>query len=175
MEMKASFLRTGSTWLRDLAIDKMSNWSRISLLTTEIILNTMAFTQDDPITYGNCIHVLCLLSSDKRTGSRIRELGGRDEIMDFLPRQFPVIRGKDTPLHTSTLHNSNLRFTLRTLRHLTDPEDDDLHETRTNMSTNLKRVFDTLQAWMRDERTQGLTFQVLYNLIRESDKTKDLA
>ena len=28
---------------------------------------------------------------------------------------------------------------------------------------------------MRDERTQGLTFQVLYNLIRESDKTGDLA
>ena len=38
----ASFLQTGSTWIRELAIDNMSNWSRISLLTTELILNTMA-------------------------------------------------------------------------------------------------------------------------------------
>jgi len=175
MEMKASFLQTGSTWLRDLAINNMSNWSRMSLLTTEIILNTMAFTQDDPITYGNCIHVLSLLSSDERTGSRIRDLGGMDEIMDFLPKQFPEKRGEVTQLQTSTLHNSNLRFTLRTLRHLTDPDDDDLHESRTNRNTNLKKVFDTLQAWMRDETSQGLTFQVLYNLIRESDKTRDPA
>jgi len=78
LEERARFLQTGSTWLRDLAIDNMSNWSRISLLATEIILNTMAHRQDDPITYGNCIHVLCLLSSTERTGSRIRDLGGVD-------------------------------------------------------------------------------------------------
>ena len=83
MEMKACFLQTSSAWLRDLTTDNMSNWSRISLLTTEIILNTMAHRQDDPITYGNCIHVLCLLSSDERTGSRIRDLGGRDKIMNL--------------------------------------------------------------------------------------------
>jgi len=174
-EMKASFLQTGSTWLRDLAINNMRNWSRISLLTTDIILNTTAFTQDNPITQGNCIHVLCLLSSDERTCSKIRDLGGMDEIMDFLPKQFPEKRGEVNPLHTSTLHNSNLRFTLRTLRHLTDPDDDDLHESRTNRNTNLKKVFDTLQAWMRDETSQGLTLQVLYNFIRDSDKTRDPA
>jgi len=37
LEERARFLQTGSTWLRDLAIDNMSNWSRISLLATEII------------------------------------------------------------------------------------------------------------------------------------------
>ena len=162
LEERARFLQTGSTWLRDLAIDNMSIWSRISLLATEIILNTMAHRQDDPLTYGNCIHVLCLLSSTERTGSRIRDLGGVDKIMNFLQKQFSEIRGEATPLHTRTLHNSNLRFTLRTLRHLTDPDYDDPHDSRTNASTNLKRVFDTLQAWMGDETSQGLTLQVLY-------------
>ena len=38
---RASFLQTGSNWIGVLAIDNMSNWSRISLLTTELILNTM--------------------------------------------------------------------------------------------------------------------------------------
>jgi len=172
-EMRASFLQTGSAWLRDLAVNNMSNWSRISLLSTDIILNTIAFTQDDPITYGNCIHVLCLLSSEERTGRMIRDQEGMDEIVDYLPKQFPEKRGEVNPLHTSTLHNNNLRFTLRTLRHLTDLEDDDLHESRTNRSTILKKVLDTLQTWMRDETSQGLTLQVLYNLIRESDKTRD--
>ena len=175
----------------------MSNWSRISLLATEIILNTMAHRQDDPITYGNCIHVLCLLSSTERTGSRIRDLGGVDKIMNFLPKQFSEIRGEAIPLHTRTLqrdnvvywktngkinndlqctlHNSNLRFTQRTLRHLTEPDYDDPHDPRTSTGTNLKRVFDTLQAWMGDETSQGLTLQVLYNLMRESDKTRDPA
>jgi len=32
-------------------------------------------------------------------------------------------------------------------------------------------VLDTLQAWMSDETSQGLTLQVLYNLIRETDIT----
>ena len=95
--------------------------------------------------------------------------------MNFLPKQFSEIRGEAIPLHTRTLHISNLRFTLRNLRHLTDPDYDDPHDSRTNMSTNLKRVFDTLQAWMGDETSQGLTLQVLHNLIRESDKTRDPA
>jgi len=32
-ETRASFLQTGSAWLRDLAVNNMSNWSRISLLS----------------------------------------------------------------------------------------------------------------------------------------------
>ena len=36
-------------------------------------------------------------------------------------------------------------------------------------------MFDTLQAWMGDETTKGLTLQVLYNMIRESDETGDPA
>jgi len=71
LEERARFLQTGSTWLRELAMDNMSNWSRISLLTTEIILNTMAHRQDDPTTFGNCIHILCLLSLTEETGGRI--------------------------------------------------------------------------------------------------------
>ena len=138
--MRVSFLQTGSAWLRDLAVNNMSNWSRISLLSTDIILNTMAFSQDDPITYGNCIHVLCLLCSEEKTSRMIREDEGIDEIIDYLPKQFPEKRGEANPLHTSTLHNSNLRFTLHTLRHLTDPDDDDRHESRTNRCTNLKKV-----------------------------------
>jgi len=85
----ASFLQTGSNWLRELAIDNMSNWSRISQLTTELILNTMAHRQDDPITFGNCIHILCLLSSTEETGGKIRGLGGAEKIMTLLQRQFP--------------------------------------------------------------------------------------
>jgi len=92
----ASFLLTGSNWLRELAIDNMSNWSRISQLTTERILNTMAHRQDDPITFGNCIHTLCLLSSTEETGGKIRGLGG-EKIMKLLPRQFPDKRGEAIP------------------------------------------------------------------------------
>jgi len=135
----------------------------------------MAHRQDNPTTFGNCILILCLLSSTEETGGRIRDLGGVDSIMNFLPKQFPEIRGEAIPLHTRTLHNSNLRVTLRTLRHLTEPDYDDPHDSRTNTGTNLKRVFDTLQAWMGDETSQGLTLQVLYNLIRESHKTRDPA
>ena len=82
----ASFLQTGSNWIRELAIDNMSNWSRISQLTTEHILNTMAHRQDDPNTFGHCIHILCLLSSTEETGGRIRDLGGVDKIMKLLPK-----------------------------------------------------------------------------------------
>ena len=88
----------------------------------------MAHRQDDPSTFGNCIHILCLLSSAEETGGRIRDLGGVDKIMYCLPKQFSEIRGEAIPLHPRTLHNSNLRFTLRTLRHLTDPDYDDPHD-----------------------------------------------
>jgi len=162
-ERRVSFLQTGSAWLRDLAVNNMSNWSCIG---TDTIRNTMAFSQDDPITYGNCVHVLCLLCSEEKTSRMIREDEGIDEIIDYLPEQFPGKRGEVNPSHTFTLHNKNLRFTLRTLRHLTELEDDYLHASRINRSSNLKKVLDTLQAWMSDETSQGLTLQVLYNLIR---------
>jgi len=171
LEERARFLQTRSTWIQVLAIDNMSNWSRISILTTELILNTMAQRQDDPTTFGNCIHTLCLLSSTEENGGRIRDLGGVDKIMNFLPKQFPGNEGEAISLHTRSLLNSNLRFTLRTLKYLTEPYHDSPHGSRTDTGTNLKRVYDTLQVWMGDETSQGLTLQVLYNLIGESDRT----
>jgi len=149
-----SFIRTGSAWLRDLAVNNMRNWSGIS---TDTIRRAMAFSFDDPINYGNCIHVLCLLCSEGKTNRIIREDNGIDEISDYLPTQFPIEREEIDLSHTFTLHNTNLRFTLRTLRYLTEPEDDYLHITRTDRSSNLKKVFDTLQAWMSDETSRGLT------------------
>jgi len=96
MAESASFLQTGSSWLRELTIDNMSNWSLISQLTIELILNTMAHRQDDPITFGNCIHTLCLLSSTEEIGGKIRGLGGAGKIINLLPRQFSEKRGEDT-------------------------------------------------------------------------------
>jgi len=46
---------TGSSWLRELTIDNMSNWSLINQLTTELTSNILAHRQDDPITLGNCM------------------------------------------------------------------------------------------------------------------------
>jgi len=170
----ASFLQTGSNWLRELAIDNMSNWSCISQLTTELILNTMAHRQDNPITFGNCMHTLCLLSSTEETGSKIRGLRGAEKNMKLLLRQFPDKRGEAIPQSTCTLNNNNLRFTLRTLRHLTEPDFNDPYYPRIGTGANLRRVLDTLQAW-GDETSKGLTLQVLYNLMRESDMTGDTA
>ena len=171
----ASFLQTGSNWLRELAIDNMSNWSLISQLTTELILNTMAHRQDDPITFGKCMHTLCLLSSTEETGGKIRGLGDAEKNMKLLPRQFPDKRGEAIPQITCTLNNNNLRFTLRTLRHLTEPDINDPYYPRISTGANLRRVHETLQAWGGDETSKGLTLQVLYNLMRESDKTGDTA
>jgi len=53
-----SFLQTGSSWLRELSIDSVCNWSLINQLTTELILNVVTHRQDDPTTLGNCIHIL---------------------------------------------------------------------------------------------------------------------
>jgi len=142
-ERRDSFIRTGSTWLRDLAVNNTSNWSRIG---TDTVRNAMAFSyDDDPITYGNCVHVLCLLCSDEKTSQRMREDEGIDEMIDYLLEQSPGQPGDVNPSHTFTLHNTNLRFTLRTLRHLTELEDDYLCVSRANRSSNLKKVFDTLQ------------------------------
>jgi len=168
-ERRDSFIQTGSAWLRDLAVNNMRNWGGIS---TDTIRNALAFSFDDSITYGNCIHVLCLLCSEEKTSRIIREDKGIEEIIDYLPAQFPGERREVNPPHTLTLHNTNLRLTLRTLRHLTEREDDYLHVSQANRSSNLKKVFHTLsQAWMSDETSRGLTLQVLYNLIRETGIT----
>ena len=165
-ERRVSFLQTGSTWLRDLAVNNTSNWRCID---TDNIRNTMAFSRDDPITYGNCVHVLCLLCSEEKTSRMIWENTGIDEIIDYLPIQFPGNRGEANPSHTFTLYNKNLLFMLLTLRHLTELYDDYLHVSRTNRRSNLEKVLDTLHSWMSDETSQGLTLQVLHNLIRERD------
>jgi len=166
-----SSLLTGSNWIRELAINEMSNWSRISHLCTELLLKTLTHMQDDPITFGNCIHTLCLLSSTAETGNKIRDLEGADSIMKLLPRQFPAKRGEATPQKSLTLYNNKIRLTLRTLRHLTGPDLNYLHCPRVDTGANLRRVFDTLQAWMGDETSKGLTLQVLYNMSSESDET----
>ena len=70
-ERRDSFIQTGSAWLRDLAVNNMSNWSCIG---TDTIRNAMAFSYDDPITYGNCVHVLCLLCSEEKTSQSVRAL-----------------------------------------------------------------------------------------------------
>ena len=131
----------------------------------------MAFSRDDPITYGNCVHVLCLLCSEEKISRMIREDKGMEEIIDYLPIQFPGKRGEINPLHTIAVYNQNLRFTLRTLRHLTELYDDYLH---TYGSRNLEKVLATIHSWMSNEISQGLTLQVLYNLIRETEITSIL-
>ena len=169
MADSASFLQTGSSWLRELTIDNMSNWSLINQLTTELTLNIMTHRQDHPITLGNCINTLCLLSSTDEIGGKIRGLGGVETIIKLLPRQFLEKWGEDAPQNTWTLNNNNLRFTLRTLRHLTEPDINDPYYPRIGTGANLRMV----RAWGGDETFKGLTLPVLYNLMREVDKTQD--
>jgi len=157
MAESASFLQTGSSWLRELTIDNMSNWSLISQLTTELLLNIMAHRQDDPITLGNCMHTLCLLSSTEETGGKIRGIGGDGKIMKLLPRQFSEKRGEDASQSTWTLNNHNLRFTIRTLRHLTELDINDPYYPRIGTGANLRMVLGTLQAWGGDETSKDLT------------------
>ena len=95
--------------------------------------------------------------------------------MKLLPRQFPDKRGEAIPQSTCTLSNNNLRFTLHTLRHLTEPDINDPYYPRIGTEANLRMVLGTLQAWGGDETSKGLTLQVLYNLMWESDKTLDTA
>jgi hypothetical protein len=77
-ERRDSFIQTGSAWLRDLAVNNMRNWSGIS---TDTIRNALAFSFDDSIAYGNCVHVLCLLCSEGKTSRIIREDNGIDELL----------------------------------------------------------------------------------------------
>jgi len=134
-----------------LAINEMSNWSRINHLSTELLLKTLTHMQDDPITFGNCIHTLCLPSSTAGTGGKIRDLEGAEIIMKFLPRQFPEKRGEATPQKSRTLYNKKIRFALRTLRNLTETDLNNPYCPWVDTGANLRRVFDTLQAWMGDE------------------------
>jgi len=133
----------------------------------------MAHRQDDPITLGNCMHTLCLLSSTEEIGGKTRGFGGAEKIIKLLPRQFSEKRGEDTSQSTCTLNNNNLCFTLRTLRHLTKPDINDPYYPRTGTGANLRMVLGTLRAWGGDETSKGLTLQLLYNLMREADKTQD--
>ena len=89
MAESASVLQVSSIWLRELAIDNMSNWSLINQLTTELTLNTMAHRQDDLITFSNCMGTLYLLSSTDDLIGKIRGLAGVRKLMNLLPRQFP--------------------------------------------------------------------------------------
>jgi len=133
----------------------------------------MAHRQDDPITLGNCMPTLCLLSSTEEIGGKIRGLGGVEKIIKLQPRQFSEKRGEDAPQSTWTLNNNSLRFTLRTLRHLTEPDINDPYYPRIGTGANLRMVLGTLRSWGGDETSKGLTLQVLYNLMREVDKTQD--
>jgi len=74
---------------------------------------------------------------------------------------------------TCTLNNNNLRFTLLTLRHLTEPDINDPYYPRIGTGANLRMVLGTLQACGGDETSTGLTLQVLYNLMSQADKTLD--
>jgi len=130
----------------------------------------MAHRQDDPITLGNCMHTLCLLSSTDEIGGKIRGLGGVGKIIKLLPRQFSETRREDSPQSTWTLNNNILRSTLRTLRYLTEPDINNPYYPRIGTEANLRMVLGTLRAWGGDETSQGVTLQVLYNLMREADK-----
>jgi len=90
--------------------------------------------------------------------------------MKLLPQQFQDKKGEATPQEIANLYNKNLRLTLRTLRNLTGPNLNLPHWPRLDTETNLRRVIDTLQVWMGDETSKGLTLQVLHNLSRVPDE-----
>jgi len=138
-------------------------------------VNIVTHSQEDPTTLGNCKHILGLLSSTDEFGCKIRGLGGVEKIIKILPRQFPEKKGDDTSYNSWTQSNVNLRLTLRTLRLLTEPDINNPHHPRTGTGANLKGVLGTLQAWGGDDTTQGLTLQVLHNLMREADEVHDTA
>jgi len=169
-----SFLQTGSSWLKEITIDSICNWSLIHQLTTELIMNIVTHSQEDPTTLGNRIRLLGLLSSTDEYGRKISGLGGVEKIITILPRPFPKKKGDHALYSSWTQINVNLRLTLRTLRLLTEP-DINLHHPRTGIGANLKGVLGTLQAWGRNDTTQGLTLQVLHNLMREADEAHDTA
>ena len=159
-----SFIRTGCHWMRDLATIDMSNLHLIGQLSIKPLLRIPTHMRDETITIGHCMHTLCLLSSSTPTGDLIRKLEGVNTIIAMLPLLFADIKRDALPHDTIHPHNENLRFTLRTLRNLTGPNSDHPQGSRFGTEANLRRVFDTLEAWMGDETSKGLTLQVLLNL-----------
>ena len=127
-----------------MTIDNVCNWSLINQLTTELILNVVIHRQDDPTTLGNRVHILCLLSSTNEFGRKIRGLEGVEKIIKLLPRQFPGKKGEDASYGTWTQSNNNFRLTLRTLRHLTEPDINNPHYPRIGTGANLRGVLGTL-------------------------------
>jgi len=167
----AIFLQVGSIWIREMAIYNMSNWSLLNKLTTKLILATMALRKDDPITFKNCMGTLCLLSSAEEICGKIRGLGGVEKIMSLLPRQFPEEVGREISQTTRTQTNNHFRFTLRTSRHLTEPEINKPYYPRINTETNPREVLGALTGWGGDETTKDLALQVIHNMMRELDET----
>jgi len=106
-----------------------------------------------------------------KTGDMIRDLEGVDIIMAILPLQFTDKSKEAFHKDTIHLHNKYLRFTLRTLRNLTEPNGNYPHGSFLGTGANLLRVFDTLEAWMGDETSKRLTLQVLLNLSGISHET----
>jgi len=123
----------------------------------------MAHRQDDPITLGNSICILCLLSLTDEFGGKIRGLGGVEKIIKLLPRQFSEKRGEDTSYSTWTQNNNNLRFTLCTLRHLTEPDINNPYYSRIGTGANLKMVLGTLRAWGGDDALPTRNDSVQYD------------
>ena len=72
---------------------------------------------------------------------------------------------------TRTQTNNHLRFTLRTLRHLTEPEIKKPYYSRISTGVNLRAVLGALTGLGGDETTKGLALQVISNVMRESDET----
>jgi len=101
----------------------------------------------------------------------LRDLEGVNTIIAILPLQFTDKRRDALHPDTIHLHNTNLRFTLRTLRNLIGPNGYYPHGSRPVTGANLLRVYDTLEAWMGDETSKGLTLQVLLNLSGISNET----
>jgi len=114
---------------------------------------------------------LYLLSSAEETSGKIQGLGGVETIMSLLPRQFPDEVGREISQITRTQTNNHLRFTLRTLRHLTEPEIKKPYYSRISTGVNLRAVLGALTGLGGDETKKGLALQVIYNVMRESDET----
>jgi len=122
----------------------MSNWSLLKKMTTELILETMVLMQDDLITCSNCMGTLYMLSSVEGICGKMRGLRGEETILNLLSRQFQEEDGRKISQTTQTQTNNHLRFTLRTLRHLTEPEVSKAYYSRISTGINLRAVLETL-------------------------------
>jgi len=94
-------------------------------------------------------------------------IGGVETIISLLPRQCREEAGREISQTTRTQTNNHLRFTLRTFRHLTEPEIKQPYYSRISTGANLRAVLGTLTG----QTTKGLALQVFYKLMRESHET----